>query len=532
MPLRPARPFAWLLRVLALPEAPIGTGRGPLLLALAGLGTGALALAVRLVHLDTAYDLFIDEVTYQRVSQHLQHTGRLVLYGEPFHLHPPATFVLEAAVLALTGRTGEGVGTVLAMRRLDVALACLTAVLLVLLVRRVASLPAAIAAGVLYAIDGFTIKATSRNMLEALTVLLVVAAVLVLTGPGGRRVAVSRRRDVAAGVLCGLAMMSNEVAAFLTLLPLALAWVTGWSLPRPTALRVALVGTATYLVYPAYVLLVGDGPAFADQKLRGLLRLVGVVQETGFNTPAGPSLSTAITANLLQFGTTYAVLAFGGPATLLLLLGGSRTTRWLATWSASAYVLMAYLVVAGTLEEQFFYYLLVPGLVALVVAADRALARLSRGRARRLLATAVALVGLGLTGASGQAWAATHLTRDDATVQMLAEIRRVVPCGASIAATETTSQFLLPGYDLSEHGTVSELVAGGDQYVLISTGLVSKGLGTAPADTVQWLSERATVVADVPGRTLGHLVLWRLPDPPTSGPPTTGPGCPAPAGTS
>ena len=57
---------------------------------------GVVALLARIVAISTAYDIFIDEATYTNIAINVAHGRGLVLYGQPFALHPPAAQVKGA----------------------------------------------------------------------------------------------------------------------------------------------------------------------------------------------------------------------------------------------------------------------------------------------------------------------------------------------------------------------------------------------------------------------------------------------------
>jgi hypothetical protein len=125
-------PGAWTVR----PRRPPWTvWAGPVL--------ACFTLAVRLVHLDTAYEVHLDEVIYRSMAVSIGEGHLPAMPGEgPFFLHPPGYFLLLAGWRALAWRGGGDIFQELyALRGLNVVLGALTAWLLYAIVRKVESPP-------------------------------------------------------------------------------------------------------------------------------------------------------------------------------------------------------------------------------------------------------------------------------------------------------------------------------------------------------------------------------------------------------
>ena len=65
-----------------------------------------MAVLARLIAIDTAYDLFIDEITYTNIAINVAHGHGVTLYGQPFDLHPPAGFGLFGLAILVFGFHG------------------------------------------------------------------------------------------------------------------------------------------------------------------------------------------------------------------------------------------------------------------------------------------------------------------------------------------------------------------------------------------------------------------------------------------
>jgi hypothetical protein len=322
-----------------------------------------------------------------------------------------------------------------------------------------------------------------------------------------------RLRSLGVGAAFGLALLTKEPTALLTLLPLAICFVLGWALARRTSVLIGITALTTYALYPIYVFAFGDVDQFVLQKFRGVSRFAGAVQESGFNQHGGPSFAEAIVRNFNQFATTYFLLASGIIAIGVLLLLGGALGRLVAIWTTSAYILKAFLILYGTNEEQYFYYLVVMSILATATAAAAVLRspELARATRRRYRIAVIALLVL-FCGWTGYMWVDRHFTPDNGYERLYAYLEQHVPSGATIATTTNTSRELLKqsDYTTGSWGTVEEVRDNAAQYVLLSTLLVEKGYDAATPELYQWLSQHAQPVFEFAGPTNGDLILYRI----------------------
>ncbi len=509
----------------------------------------AAVFALRAFRIGRSFDLFIDEITYLRISTSVASTLTVKLYDDPFYLHPPAFFFLQAAYLKLFPASGNIVEQIHHGRLLDVACAAGTAGALVWIARRLGGWAAAALVALMFALDPFIIKMNSYNLLDTPAIWWITAGYALLVGglvdaPGvlplwpwlARRVpwlgrwlrrlpawsappdapvALGWGRTGLAGLCFGLALLTKDMTAFLSLLPLGICWVGNWSLRRRTSAAIGTITLATYSVYPLTVWLVGEWPHFAKQKLRGFQRFSGAVKETGFKRHGGPSLLESVIAKLDQFGTTYAIIAAGVVAVLVLLLLGGRASRLIGVWTANSYALLGYCVVFGTLEEQFFYFLVVPALLASALAVTTLL-RLAwwtpRGRRRAGWAVSVAASAFAVWGALH--WAQIHLTPHNGYQQALTFIETVLPPKSSVASSSETGQFMLGDHSGPPWGkwhSLGELNKHTPDYVLISTKQLSWDYGDDAKPLQDWLTSSTTEVWRMQTEGAGALILYRMP---------------------
>ena len=467
-------------------------------------------VAVRAFGNARGYDVFVDEVTYLRVSESVARDLGVRLYGEPFFLHPPALFFLEAGWLKVFGPFPDVIDGVMATRWLVFLLAGVTAVLAVRLAHVLAGRWAAVATFVLVLLDPFLVRINSRNLLETPTLLFALAGILVLATPLARDERLTLRRAAAGGVLLGLAVLTKDTAALAVSLPLLYLLLRRST--RVAALVAGLTLTLTYLPYPLVSALVGHWDTLVTEKSVGAMRLSGHVQLTGFNAPGAASFSDRIVERLSFYGASYALMAAGGVAALYLVLRGRPAHRLVGWWAGASYLLAGYSIVRGTLEEQLFYFVLLPAAVAVPVA----VATWAAGRAPRRRRRAVPVWGLVLlavwTAPAVLSYVEVHTQRDDAYAQMVAYVddelgRETAP---RIGVTSDPASVLLRGSQIFRVSTPAGVQRQRVDYILVSTSAVENGTSSV-TPALQRLIDRSELVHEVDGRSVGTLELVRVP---------------------
>lgn len=468
----------------------------------------AVVLVLRLFNLDNAYDIFHDEATYAILAENLLESGRIQFEGVPFYLHPPLSIVLNAGMLLLVGSSDRVVENVYLLRHVTVAFATISSIGLYVAVRQLTNRSVAVATTVVFAVDPFIIRFDSRVMIETVAMAFCIWGVvcLIVTAQGGVR---SKSASIATGVAMGMAVLTKETAVFVSVLPVVVLLVSGWVLSRRVSARMLLVAVSVYAVYPALVVAHGDGPELVEQKARGVLRLLGVIQETGFNNPTAPTLASRLSANLLTFGGAYFLIVSGGIATAFLLFRRDPRDRLVAVWALCAFGLLGYAMTLGTIEEQMFYLLLLPSLVALARTSWHCLS-VRRGKRRGWAERLSAAAGVLLILVSLTAWTRVHLYPDNAYEEMLGYFEDEVPRGSRVAATTDASALLLVNYERGDWDSAEELQEYAVQYAVISSSLVEQGYGNADPELVSWLQANAEEVFAFNGRGEGRLSVFRI----------------------
>ena len=486
------------------------------------VGVFAVTVGLRLFHLRTSYDVFLDESIYSRISAGAAADGRLVFGNYPFYLHGPLSFYLQAFVIRVFGIGGTAIEVIDRLRVFNVLVAGGVAVLVYAIVRAISRPRWGLLAAALFAFDPFIISFDSRLFLETLATFWVLLGFYLLLplavepATAGGTSAPPRRtgRAIAGGFAFGLALLTKETSAPLYMLPLLLCIVRGGPLRRRAAATSLGTALVTYSPYPLIAVLTGGSYQFWYQKFGGIERMLGIIQATGYNRPGVPSLLSRVTANLGTFAMTYVLIALGACAAVWLYRNGRARQRWVATWVFGAFLELAFQITKGTIEEQMFYYLVVPSIVAVASTAPLLLGRFGTKRVQAVVVAAiVAIAGFDLI-----TWVGSHTGRDTAMANAVGWMQSHAPADSRVAPLADGIQFLLPDYELEfnpEAGEVDPrmLEASRTQFVVTSSLQAEQGYSAASPALLRWLGTHARERFSSTGATAGTVVVWQLPGP-------------------
>jgi len=469
------------------------------------IGFASVAAALRLFHITTSYNLFIDEATYAGIARDTTLIAGPMLQGLPFLLHPPLALLLLAGPAHALG-TQDVAALVAGMRPFVALVGALTVAVLYLTLHRAGLRKAAFATAALVALDPFIISFDSRLMLEAFAqlfaVLTVAAAIRAVTADPR-----ARWRWSGLTALAGAATFGTKetfgLVVLATLVLVALTAPRGQRRPPLLAVAGTLVGCG--LINFAMINWGGFLPWW-QMRTDGLSRLLGLQQSTGFKAEgAQGSFWEGLLPNGAELGATYAILALGGVCALTLMWVPCRralfdrpppaalaAARIVSIWAMCACCYVAYAVAFGSLEEQMFYIAAAPCAAALAIRVFLTGQRMLRGAAVAGVA-AIMLV-------QGSAWVQVHTTPDNVYAQMLDQVSGVAPPGSTLAVTEETGQFVLSGYQLGQWVTVPDLRVNDVDYVLLSDRLVKNGYGLADREFANVVREHGRLVLSVHGR--------------------------------
>jgi hypothetical protein len=483
---------------------------------------GTLTLVIRLALHGNSFDLFGDEVIYSDLGRSVVNGGFPQFEG-PFFLHGPGFFYLEAGWARLLGSPHDVMGLVYQMRTLNALIAAATAVVLVLAATRTASLRSGAATGLLFALDPFCIRQNDRVLLETALMLWVMLGYLVFATLIDRPLSRGTvARAVLAGLCFGFAVLTKDEGALLTMLPLLAAAVLRWG---PDRRLIAITVVTIVDVYVAYVTVVwasGYSSLLWRAKTMGLLRMLGVIQTTGFHTSGGGSLTSRLFAEANFFGTTYLLLAVAVAAAVVLLRRGTNQQRMFGLLYCAAAVTLAYGVGIGTLEEQELYLLLVPSLLIIPVAVT-VLRPPNRGRRpsttainRRVAWTAVPAAALVLVLGINLGTSVQWLRQpDDGFARLIQYVMAHVPAGTAISAIQGDIETPSLGgdYQVGYWDTSAALSVHRVRYVVVEWGTVDEGYSPETPAQIRQLVADGKVVFSFRGRTYGNLELYQLPLP-------------------
>ncbi len=510
------RPRATLLdRVVSIPP--------PVLVS--ALALFALALFVNGFRHMLTPDIHIDEMIYASTGQDVATGKGLTVQGMPFFWQPPLFMLIEAPIIKLTGLGNAGVLDVaLQMRLLNAGLGAATALGMFWLGWRLRGIWTAWAMGLLYISDPFVIRVTRRLYLEPFAEMWVLFALWFCWSSRGRW---TWKRRAVAGVLFGLALLSKELTFFSLAVPVLLWLRKEMTWREPVGILVA--AALTYAVYPVWSYAVGWGGQFLSLKQFQYERLVGVFQYTGWNRP-GVSFTQALLVNASDYWTSYLCIGLAVPAMVILWRRKDAQSRFLSSWMLVTFVFFAGLVKFGTLNDQFFYYLMIPVLacVAYVYSFNlpdmyrRARAAWRRGDALTMVSNInyglVALViALLVIRPNIQVWTQRFaVENDDGFIRLSALIRNVVPQGQTISLPGAGADILRFVYPDNEYGLSSEarpgVLAAQDVhwYVMSDKDIWLKNVTQAFYDDVR---NNGREVWGVSENTFWHIGIWYVPNP-------------------
>lgn len=330
-----------------------------------GILAAALFLFVLSYRLHLTPDLLMDEMLYYTTAFNIASDGAFTWGYEPIFVHPPGQFLVQSLFLKLLGldQTFQPFLGTYSARLLNVLAASLTVGVLYALLVRLVDYRLAFLACLLLLTDPFVIRINRRNMLETLAEMWVVIGLYLFWHYHQRMTFV---RLLVVGAVFGLAFLTKELTifAFMTI-PIFQVIVGHWkSVKRFVAIGV--ISVAVWGLFPLWSVIIGQWHIFLDNKTFNVQRLLGMVQVTGWNRP-GVSFVGALKVNFPQYATSYILLLLGAACTVyLFFVWRTPEVRFLVAWALAKYGFFAFSIVQGALNDQFFYFLMVP--VAIVVA--------------------------------------------------------------------------------------------------------------------------------------------------------------------
>ncbi len=491
---------------------PATRGRGELAVVLGGAVVAGIAL---LTNIATSPDTQYDEVVYTRAAQQVAQDWHLTWSNVAFFVHPPLSFLTQAAWLRLLGLQNAPLEQAIVAARVVTAVTMAFAILLLGLLAAYLA-PAAgrtrglVLVGLVVGIAAFDPVLLRYGRLALIEPLALIAAMLTLC-------LAIRLRDARAlvyvpivGLATGLTLLTKEVTVFSLFTPVVHAVICRDRRRIKVTGGGFAWGLGLWLLFPLWAYALGLTPDFVNSQFGTFQRLIGLLQITGWNRP-GVSFTSALFAQLGDYATSYLFLGLGALSLLWLMTRAlSGAARWLLAWLITSYAFAAYMTLLGTLNEQFFVYILPTAIVGTVMTADAALTRLRNVKARVVIAAGAALLVLG-TSITG--WVRLYTTDNSAIFSITDTIRDTLPNCATFSVTGDPDRFsyMLPGTRVAMYATGEGAQAHGIHLFILSDKDVASGYGDATAELTQWVRARGTLIDSHDTFTYDGLEVWRTP---------------------
>jgi O-antigen/teichoic acid export membrane protein len=484
-----------------------------------------------LYNISNSPDVLYDEAAYTYAAQQVALGWHLTLDNQPLFVHPPLMFLLQAAWLSLTGHASSALPVAIRAARLLAASVGVADVLLVTalayrLTGGASPRQRRVLTGIVAVVTALDPVLTRYDRQDVIEPFALCVSLLTLHAAWGLRNRGALAYVSVTGLLGGLALLTNEITICLVAVPPMFALLErNWPLLRRSAatLAIAVAFLGLFLLWAADLGLAGS---FVTIQTYTLQRLVGLLQTTGLNVP-GVSLVAALGRSFETYSSSYIVLAVGFVA--LIWCWSRKNTaagNFLTAWLTASYAFGAYIVAIGTLNEQFFVYLLPASIVGTVLLADAMLARSLRRvrrraaafgadpaqvsrRPRRVAAVAVA----GLVGLSSVSWFTNYSSASDGVVLMDKYIAAHLPACAAVNASGDPQKYsyLLGGRSFAFFSVGPAALADGVHYFILSPTDVAEQTGNMGPALADWITSHGTRLADFPSVVYRSVQLWYVP---------------------
>jgi O-antigen/teichoic acid export membrane protein len=504
-------------------------------LALFCVGIAAVAM---LYNISTSPDVLYDETAYTFAAQQVAQGWHLTLGNQPLFVHPPLMFLLQGAWLRFTGHAYSPLASAIRAARLLAASIGVADVLLIAsLVYRLAGgasprqrRAVTAATAVIAALDPVLTRYDRQDVIEPFALC---AGLLTLHAAWGLRDRGALTYISVTGLLGGLALLTNEITICLVAVPPLFAVLERDRQLIRRSLAALGVAVAFLLVFLAWAAELGLAGSFVNIQTNILQRLIGLVQTSGLNVP-GVSLAGAVGRSVGNYSSSYIVL-LAGVGAMLWCWGRRNTTRgnFLAAWLTASHGVAAYIVAVGTLNEQFFVYLLPASIAGSVLAADALVASWIRRRARRQAGRAlrqvghtrhqaspsrlplavIAAGGAALAGLSVAGWVTNYAGVGDGVALAAQLISAKLPSCAAVNTSGDPDKYsyMLPGRPIAYFSVGPAALADGVHYFLLSPVDAIERTGDMSPALASWITHSGQQVAVFPSKVYGTVQLWHVP---------------------
>ena len=476
-----------------------------------------------------AGDVLYDEAAYTYAAQQVAQGWHLTLDTTPFFVHPPLPFLLEGAWLRITGQSGAALPSAIRMARILAASAGVLDVLLVagLTYQLAADAPprrrrvlSGIVA-VLTALDPVLVRYDRQNVIEPFALC---ASLIALYAAWTLRNRTTFVYISATGPLIGLALLANQITIFLLIVPLIHAVLERDRRLIRRTLAALAVGLGFALTFFLWAIELGLGGDFINVQTITLQRLIGLIQVTGLNVP-GVSLVGSLERSVAQYSSSYIAMAVGSLALIWCWTRrNNERGKFLTAWLTASYAFGAYIAGIGTLNEQFFVYLLPATIVGTVMFSDAIVAHWSRHIVRRSASRGrdrhprlpLVVAGLGcvvITSISAASWVKAYSGSGDGVVQVDHVISTQTPACTVVNASgdpEKYSYLLNRRYFSAFSVGPAALAEGVHYFILAPVDAIERTGNMSPA-LEDWIRANGKQLYSFPSQTYRTVELWYVP---------------------
>jgi hypothetical protein len=362
--------------------------------------------------------------------------------------------------------------------------------------------------------DLFVQRTNRHSMIETADLLLMLFGLALFFVRSGTP---DRWRVIWAGVAFGAALLTKEVA-IVGLIGLG-AWVVIFQRGmRGDFARAASIAAGFYLIYLSWALAI-DPERFVSFKFSAITRIVAlgrglVPRAARIDAGADPGVLERLGPAFASYGPTYLLLALGAVATLALLLRHrqERGAQLVVCWSATSYVAVG-LGQIGGFGDQYFYYVLVPALVAIGYLVTSWLSQTrettSRWRTASLVGLAAGFLAMATYDVAG--WITRYGTGvDDGYAVITRYVQTHVPPGATIVVDANVSNFLLrPEYDIEFYRDQDSVREANVRYFILSSKIAEQRYNRMSPAFYDWIRANTTPEIEVTGETYRIMGLYR-----------------------
>ena len=209
--------------------------------------------------------------------------------------------------------------------------------------------------------------------------------------------------------------------------------------------------------------------------------------------------------NLGSLWTAYVVLALGALSALFLVWKSERPIeRFVGFMGLGPVPLLAYSVLFGANEEQFYDFLFAPGLICLAIAVwTRRDRMVPLARAAFVVLFAVAVL------ADGATYFKVHTSNNDSAYQLDQWMTAHVPDGTAVAVTDPVQRELFVRYEMIDDVNDAPLDAQA-RYLVVFAKEIDQGYGFVSKDTISAQTRGLKVVYSGGDAENGRVAVYAI----------------------